>query len=57
MKTVTFCGHSTLLYDEKETIRIVVFEQLEKLILNGADTFLLGEYGEFDVLCARILKE
>lgn len=57
MKTVTFCGHSTLPLGATEAIRRVLTSELEKLILQGADTFLLGGYGEFDTLCALIVKE
>ncbi len=52
---VTFCGHhdvqqSDMLYQKlKSTLR--------ELIAEGADTFLLGGYGAFDVMAASVLHE
>ena len=56
MKTVTFCGHSKL-YDDKSTLQNSLKTEIEKLILQGAYEFLLGGYGEFDILCAETVKE
>ncbi|MBR5505609.1 MAG: hypothetical protein IKV73_04820 [Clostridia bacterium] len=57
MKTVTFCGHSRLPLREHEVIRERVCIETEKLIRQGATEFLLGGYGEFDNMCARVVKE
>ena len=52
---VTFCGHhdvqqSDMLYQKlKNTLR--------KLIAEGADTFLLGGYGAFDIMAASVVHE
>ena len=48
---VTFCGHREVYQQERiadELDRII-----EKLILDGATQFLLGGYGQFDMLAAR----
>ena len=53
--TVTFCGHSEIFYSEdvyKKLSNIV-----ENLIKDGADEFLLGGYGNFDNLAAKVVKE
>lgn len=52
---VTFCGHSDEVYSKE--IREKIKYEIEILINQGADTFLLGGYGEFDMLCAGIVKE
>ncbi len=57
MKTVTFCGHSILTRDEATKLRKILPAVIESLINDGADTFLLGGYGEFDLLCAQSVKE
>lgn len=51
--TVTFCGHGKIYYDE--SVRQELIKTAETLINDGADTFLLGGYGQFDGLCASIL--
>ncbi len=56
MKTVTFCGHSKLTDDEKQQIEPKLCAEIEKLIQNGAEEFLLGGYGNFDLLCAYIVR-
>lgn len=56
IKTVTFCGHSTLSVEEQETLFPLVCAEAEKLINRGADAFLLGGYGSFDTLCAQAVK-
>lgn len=51
--TVTFCGHSRLSgeYDTaKEKCLAVVRQQIEA----GADSFLIGNYGNFDSLAAAV---
>ena len=55
MKTVTFCGHSSLTKEEKHFLEERLYAEIEKLILNGAEEFLLGNYGQFDMLCARVV--
>ena len=52
---VTFCGHSqvTKADDIADWLRTVT----QNLIEQGATTFFLGGYGEFDGLAASILRE
>ena len=57
MKTVTFCGHANLGLSEEERIKSELMKELKKLICEGAEEFLLGGYGAFDLLCAHTLKE
>ena len=52
---VAFCGHSTVY--EPEIIKEKLYLQIESLIQRGADEFLFGGYGEFDLLSARVVKE
>ena len=52
---VTFCGHGKLTYTEET--RKLLRDTIEKLISEGADEFLLGGYGAFDAMAARIVKE
>ena len=52
---VTFCGHSQL--DHKESVTTWLSDVTERLILQGATTFYLGGYGEFDRLAAFVLRE
>ncbi len=56
MKVVTFCGHSRFTAGH-ETIDIEkhLKNQIENLILQGATKFLLGGYGHFDGLCAKVV--
>ena len=51
--TVTFCGHKEL--DDPGAIRRWLEETVERLILEGADRFLLGGYGAFDMLAASVV--
>lgn len=53
--TVTFIGHGKLNIDVGLKNRIET--EIEKSINNGADTFYLGGYGDFDFTCAHIVKE
>ena len=56
--TVTFCGHGKITYTDET--RKLLRDTIEKLISEGADEFLLGGYGAFDVMAAnavRSLKE
>lgn len=57
MKNVTFCGHSKLSEKEKILLKKELNKKLEKLISNGACTFLLGGYGDFDRICAYVIRE
>ncbi len=57
MKTVTFCGHREISLKEIERIAPALYNEIEKLINDGADTFLLGGYGQFDRLCAETVKK
>ena len=57
MKNVTFCGHSKLSEKEKILLKKELNKKLEKLICNGACTFLLGGYGDFDRICAYVIRE
>ena len=52
---VTFCGHSQITKEDKiaSWLRTVT----QSLIEQGATTFFLGGYGEFDSLAASILRE
>ena len=52
---VTFCGHSQIIKEDKivSWLRTVT----QNLIEQGATTFFLGGYGEFDSLAASILRE
>lgn len=47
---ITFCGHSNASFTAEETK--LIFAILEQKIReNHADTFYLGDYGDFDRLC------
>ncbi len=52
---VTFCGHSQL--DHKEAVKTWLTDVTKRLIFQGATTFYLGGYGEFDSLAASVLRE
>lgn len=51
--TVTFCGHR----DTQDTpkLRAWLADSIEKLIAEGADTFYLGGYGNFDLIAASVV--
>ena len=53
--TVAFCGHRNIANPEivKEWLRQVV----DQLIDNGADTFYLGGYGQFDSLASAVIRD
>ena len=53
--TVTFCGHGDLSYSNN--IKKMLYEILEKLIKEGAKKFLLGGYGNYDMLAAHAIKD
>ena len=52
---VTFCGHKDIA--DQSTVRVAVDEVLRGLIAEGADYFLLGGYGGFDLLAARAVLD
>ena len=52
---VTFCGHKEIA--DYEAVRQWLADILYGLIADGARTFLLGGYGEFDSLAALLLRD
>ena len=52
---VTFCGHKDV--DNRNLVKRWVMSVCRELIMQGADEFLLGGYGGFDLLCASVLCE
>ena len=52
---VTFCGHRDVICsdDLKRQLKFILCD----LILEGADTFLLGGYGSFDFMAAMTVRE
>ncbi len=52
---VTFCGHAEIM--RRDYVESWLADTVETLILEGADTFFLGGYGEFDKLCAAVLRK
>ena len=52
--SVTFCGHGDIVYDDKVK-QDLIFE-ITKQIENGETEFLLGGYGNFDILAAKLVK-
>lgn len=52
---VTFCGHREV--REPEKVRNWLYVTVEGLILEGADCFYLGGYGQFDTMAANIVRE
>ena len=57
MKRVMFCGHRELTAEEKTFLKERLYDKIEKLILQGTREFLLGGYGDFDLLSARVIKK
>ena len=51
---VTFCGHGKINYSDETKNRLKT--EIEKAISKGETEFLLGGYGNFDLLAVRILK-
>lgn len=53
---ITFCGHSNCLFsdEEKEKFKQLLIKKIRK---NPTCKFYLGEYGDFDSLCLRTLRE
>lgn len=52
---VTFCGHSQV--TKTEAVEEWMFAVTQNLIAQGAATFYLGGYGEFDSLAASVLRK
>ena len=52
--TVTFCGHAEIYYDI--TVEKKLYDIIENMINEGADKFLLGGYGKFDILAAKTVN-
>lgn len=52
--TVTFCGHGNETYSDE--IRKKLSDTIEELIQQGADEFLLGGYGSFDLMSAYTVR-
>ena len=52
---VTFCGHREV--HEPEKVKGWLEEVVDSLIHEGADTFYLGGYGQFDALAAAVVRE
>ena len=52
---VTFCGHSQI--TQKERVLIWLRTVTSRLIEEGATTFYLGGYGDFDHLAVSALRE
>lgn len=51
---VTFCGHAQL--SQNSDVEKWLYTVTEKLIEQGAASFYLGGYGDFDSLAASVLK-
>lgn len=51
----TFCGHREV--REPEKVRKWLHETIEWLIMEGADYFYLGGYGQFDSMTAGVVRE
>ncbi len=51
---VTFCGHKDIY--KSENVQKEVADVVEQLIREGADTFYLGGYGDFDSIAAKTVK-
>ena len=51
---ITFCGHGDVFYDEN--IANKLYSILTEKINTGTNIFYLGGYGNFDLLCASLLK-
>lgn len=52
---VTFCGHREV--QKTETVWKWLYETVEELIMEGADCFFLGGYGQFDSMAADVVRE
>ena len=52
---VTFCGHREV--QEPEKVQKWLYETVSGLILEGADVFYLGGYGEFDRMALSVVNK
>lgn len=52
--TVTFCGHSHV--SDAADLSVWLDKVLDLLIVDGADRFYLGGYGDFDRMAAEAVK-
>ena len=53
--TVCFCGHSKL-YSSYDSIKVKCLEIVRGLIAKGADSFLIGDYRDFDSLATSVCQ-
>lgn len=51
--TVCFCGHGKL-YSSYDRIKAKCLEVVREQVIKGADSFLIGDYGDFDSLAAAV---
>lgn len=51
--TVCFCGHSKL-YSSYDSIKDKCLEIVREQIIKGTDSFLVGDYGDFDALATSV---
>lgn len=52
---ITFCGHKEI--SDRERVEQWLRQVCADLIEQGADEFFLGGYGQFDFICASVLRE
>ena len=52
---ITFCGHSQI--GDIDRVKSWLTITVETLIKNGARTFYLGGYGDFDMLASAVVRE
>lgn len=52
---VTFCGHSDV--SDSSNVESWLYEVVEKTIHDGASTFYLGGYGQFDAMASRVVTK
>ena len=52
---ITFCGHKDVI--DREAVRRWLCSVCSELVAQGADEFYLGGYGDFDHMCAAVLRE
>ena len=55
MKRACFAGHSK--YDYNKMTREALERTIDSLIQSGVTEFMVGNYGNFDRLCASVLKD
>lgn len=56
MKRVTFCGHRSLAGVNTARLKELLCVEIQNSISNGAIEFLLGGFGEFDIMCAETVR-